>query len=941
MQLFAWIDWNRDGDWNDAGEQIINNATAAEGINTAAVTVPAGASLGYSYVRVRACSTDTSCNSPIGEASDGEVEDYRMFISTLIPSATCDTITQTKSNGANFDYVAFDPTTDPVQFSPLASPLSLTDYPNILVVNALGYNRVNGLYYGLFRDGNSVTEDFILFITDRSGTDFIPIGKVYADGAQSFNHAGNGAVNFTDGQALSRTGSGTNTSGINRGDVSPDGQYLYAWSGTIDALIRIDLSTQQFTAIALSATPNLDGDIAFNPNNNLLYSIDLAGGNYTEINPSNGNVTTNATTFIGLLPVDNTGGANAGGMASDDGVNLYAFANGGDHDTDGDGTHDLIDKTAVYQLNVVTGELIFVSEGLDVSLTGNDAAGCYYSRDYGDAPASYGDAYHSYSDTGADGYSALDGDQDLVLGVQWDSEFMNASSSDATGDDNKGLNDERGVTMPASITVETSTLIPVSVPQASGFLNVFVDLNGDGDFADTGELVFEDQVISAATTNLDFNLDANLTSGYDGDTFVRFRLCSTIATCNTATGGANDGEVEDYLFDLINQIVLNGTVFEDNGIGGMTAHNGRLEGEEQRLANYVVKVIYNDAPIPGYTTGQEIMQTVTNGNGRFSLVLGVEFANKDLLLEVVPQSAWIDISESDVTDPLLGLVGKVTNTSITDSQMLINANAGDNLDNLDFGKVTMPILEPDNYTETEPGVPVFVSHKFNTNTSGNVSFTITNQSPSPSGYSWSDVLYFDTDCDGELDGGTDLVVTNPTAVGADGTSQVCLIVKTFVPANVPLNGIYNYQLNADMTFTNSAITRQLSDIDTVKVSFNGSGELEIEKTVRNITQNDTEGRSNQARPGDTLEYKIYFMNNGSGNIDTIKLFDGVPEFTSLSETVSCNAPATLLPASIASCNIITADGINIVGYEGAIEWQLNGILAPAERGYVIYRVTVK
>ncbi len=31
LQLFAWIDWNRDGDWNDAGEQIINNATAAEG----------------------------------------------------------------------------------------------------------------------------------------------------------------------------------------------------------------------------------------------------------------------------------------------------------------------------------------------------------------------------------------------------------------------------------------------------------------------------------------------------------------------------------------------------------------------------------------------------------------------------------------------------------------------------------------------------------------------------------------------------------------------------------------------------------------------------------------------------------------------------------------------------------------------------------------------
>ncbi|MCG3883291.1 DUF11 domain-containing protein, partial [Photobacterium leiognathi] len=112
-------------------------------------------------------------------------------------------------------------------------------------------------------------------------------------------------------------------------------------------------------------------------------------------------------------------------------------------------------------------------------------------------------------------------------------------------------------------------------------------------------------------------------------------------------------------------------------------------------------------------------------------------------------------------------------------------------------------------------------------------------------------------------------------------------------------------------------------------------------TVKNITQNDIESRSNQARPGDVLEYTIYFTNNGAGNIDTIKLFDAVPEFTGLTETVSCTAPATSLPASIASCNIITADGANSNGYEGGIEWQLGGTLAPAERGYVTYRVTVK
>ncbi len=64
------------------------------------------------------------------------------------------------------------------------------------------------------------------------------------------------------------------------------------------------------------------------------------------------------------------------------------------------------------------------------------------------------------------------------------------------------------MTLPASITVATSTTVTVSVLQATGFLNVFIDLNGDGDFADVGELIIEDQVISATSTNLDFNLDA-------------------------------------------------------------------------------------------------------------------------------------------------------------------------------------------------------------------------------------------------------------------------------------------------------------------------------------------------------------------------------------------------------------------------------------------------
>lgn len=94
-KLDAWIDWNRDGDWNDAGEQVaanlgLNASSKAPDMNTPAnpavsagnntlnVNVPAGASLGTSYARFRLSTAGGLAVT--GAASDGEVEDYQVTI---------------------------------------------------------------------------------------------------------------------------------------------------------------------------------------------------------------------------------------------------------------------------------------------------------------------------------------------------------------------------------------------------------------------------------------------------------------------------------------------------------------------------------------------------------------------------------------------------------------------------------------------------------------------------------------------------------------------------------------------------------------------------------------------------------------------------------------------------------------------------------------------
>lgn len=76
--LDAWIDFNRDGDWGDASEQIMTSQALVAGDNILAFMVPAGAHPGTTYARFRVSSSGGL--NPTGEASDGEVEDVKLVV---------------------------------------------------------------------------------------------------------------------------------------------------------------------------------------------------------------------------------------------------------------------------------------------------------------------------------------------------------------------------------------------------------------------------------------------------------------------------------------------------------------------------------------------------------------------------------------------------------------------------------------------------------------------------------------------------------------------------------------------------------------------------------------------------------------------------------------------------------------------------------------------
>jgi hypothetical protein len=83
--LDAFADWNRDQDWDDAGERLARSLRLTNGWNRISVEVPPGASNGVVYSRFRLSSAGGLGAS--GPAPDGEVEDYRWLVGTLLRPA--------------------------------------------------------------------------------------------------------------------------------------------------------------------------------------------------------------------------------------------------------------------------------------------------------------------------------------------------------------------------------------------------------------------------------------------------------------------------------------------------------------------------------------------------------------------------------------------------------------------------------------------------------------------------------------------------------------------------------------------------------------------------------------------------------------------------------------------------------------------------------------
>lgn len=100
--LVGWIDWNNDGDFNDAGEMVISQAVSAGTNQDLAITTPTGAGSvpdGNYYARFRLFTSQPGIPqfAYSGAVTNGEVEDYRI---PIVSGPTPVTLTYFKASGS-------------------------------------------------------------------------------------------------------------------------------------------------------------------------------------------------------------------------------------------------------------------------------------------------------------------------------------------------------------------------------------------------------------------------------------------------------------------------------------------------------------------------------------------------------------------------------------------------------------------------------------------------------------------------------------------------------------------------------------------------------------------------------------------------------------------------------------------------------------------------
>ncbi|WP_194273941.1 hypothetical protein [Variovorax paradoxus] len=393
--------------------------------------------------------------------------------------------------------------------------------------------------------------------------------------------------------------------------------------------------------------------------------------------------------------------------------------------------------------------------------------------------------------------------------------------------------------------------------------------------------------------------------------------------------------------------VITGRVFDDNGSGAGKPNDGLVNGAEKGMAG--VQMRLSDCAAGVFSTA------MTDGLGRYRLEVPSATAIDDPVCveELTPASHLSTGASVGSTQLPSGVAvdqnGKtytyLRTADSTPDRIAFrwnNSSAGD----LNFGDVALNRFGADSARSGSPGSSVSHSHTFVAQTGGAVSFDTAGAVATPPIDGWSAKVYADPGCTGALQGGAAVLYPPSVPVPVTAGQNVCVVVQEFIPAQALVGHSDKRTVQASFVFTNASPGLSASYLvnDTTTVS---STALELKKEVRNLSKSgSTFGLINEAKSGETLEYRITYINNGATPISDLTVNDTTPVYTSFAGSQTGTTPATLTacakntPANALPAPAVACAATQAAGGAGPLAWKFTGQLAPGGTGVVLFSVTV-
>lgn len=525
--LNAWIDFDRNGDWLGAGEQVFTDKVIAAGANQLTFTAPASASGGETFGRFRFGTAPGSAS--YGPEADGEVEDYRVVIVPVADVAVMMTDSPDPvAAGSNLVYTINVANLGPSPATGVTLTDALpTDTAFVSASSSAGAcTHASGTVtcsLGGMASGSSAA---VSIVVRPSAATLLTNGVTVSAAELDLQSANNNAVAVTEIEvapaiatqpvSLVVTQNHTAIFSVTASGTEPL-RYQWRFGG-------VDLAGQTGATLTISnAQPAHAGSYTVTVNNRV-------GGAQSE--PAT--LTVLEPPMIAQQPASstNTVGSTAVFSVTATGTAPLSYQWYYNEGAIGGATGAMLMLSNVQKSDAGDYKVVVANSAGNV--TSAVARLTVIEADFGDAPDG---PYPTLLASGGARHIAQPG---VYLGSGVDFETDGQPSSGATGDDVNGTADEDGIMFRDALLVGQLARVDV-IASTSGVLNAWFDFAGNGTWSDSGDQIFTNTPVVAGTNSLAFQVSAAATLQ---PTFARFRF-STASDLGFG-GEAPDGEVEDY-----------------------------------------------------------------------------------------------------------------------------------------------------------------------------------------------------------------------------------------------------------------------------------------------------------------------------------------------------------------------------------------------------------